>query len=183
MPNAVHETSAVTATVFATRFQPDPPGAIISEEPECAWNAPEEPRVTASRCHETQTELASASRVAFPGQLSASIAEINLCLSQIKSEHIGDAARPGPDGKECAQLSEQGAMSVHPCPTISASAPHCNNSCTTAVRDGDVARRTRQRGQGIPVGSNRSAFQQMRFAMGSAAMSVDRECPLIEVFG
>jgi hypothetical protein len=35
-----------------------------------------------------------------------------LCLSQIKSEHIGDAARPGPDGKECAQLSEQGAMSV-----------------------------------------------------------------------
>src|SRR5664279_3855379 len=106
-----------------------------------------------------------------------------LCLSQIKSEHIGDAARPGPDGKECAQLSEQGAMSVHPCPTISASAPHCNNSCTTAVRDGDVARRKRQRGQGIPVGSNRSAFQHMRFAMGSAAMSVDRECPLIEVFG
>jgi hypothetical protein len=107
----------------------------------------------------------------------------DLCLSQIKSEHIGDAARPGPDGKECAQLSEQGAMSVHPCPTISASAPHCNNSGTTAVRDGDVARRKRQRGQGIPVGSNRSAFQHMRFAMGSAAMSVDRECPLIEVFG
>jgi C4-dicarboxylate-specific signal transduction histidine kinase len=83
MPNAVHETSAVTATVFATRFQPDPPGAIISEEPECAWNAPEEPRVTASRCHETQTELASASRVAFPGQLSASIAEINQPISAV----------------------------------------------------------------------------------------------------
>ncbi len=36
MPNAVRETSAVTAAA-------DPPGAIISEEPECAWNAPEEP--------------------------------------------------------------------------------------------------------------------------------------------
>src|SRR5665811_1463742 len=119
-----------------------------------------------------------------PAKIRAATADqIGLCLSQIKSEHIGDAARPGPDGKGCAQLSEQGAMSVHPCPTISASAPHCNNSCTTAVRDGDVARRKRQRGQSIPVGSNRSAFQHMRFAMGSAAMSVDRECPLIEVFG
>jgi hypothetical protein len=36
---------------------------------------------------------------------------------------------------------------------------------------------------GIPVGSNRLAFQHKRFAMGSAAMSVDRECPLIEVCG
>jgi hypothetical protein len=35
MPNTVDETSAVTTTVFATRFQPDPPGAIISEEPAC----------------------------------------------------------------------------------------------------------------------------------------------------
>jgi C4-dicarboxylate-specific signal transduction histidine kinase len=84
MPNAVHETSAVTATVFATRFQPDPPGAIISEEPECAWNAPEEPACDSEpRCHETQTELASASRVAFLGQLSASIAEINQPISAV----------------------------------------------------------------------------------------------------
>jgi hypothetical protein len=84
MPNAVHETSAVTATVFATRFQPDPPGAIISEEPECAWNAPEQPACDSEpRCHETQTELASASRVAFLGQLSASIAEINQPISAV----------------------------------------------------------------------------------------------------
>ena len=62
MPNAVHETSATTATVFAKRFQAAPPR---SEEPACD----SEPR-----CHETQTELAHANRVAILGQLSASIA-------------------------------------------------------------------------------------------------------------
>jgi len=72
MPNAVHETSAVTATIFATRFQTDPRGAIISEEPACD----SEPR-----CHETQTELASANQVGILGQLSASIAEINRPIS------------------------------------------------------------------------------------------------------
>ena len=35
----------------------------------------------------------------------------------------------------------------------------------------------------FPVGSNRSAFQHIHFAKGSAATSVDRECPLIEAFG
>jgi C4-dicarboxylate-specific signal transduction histidine kinase len=74
MPNAVDETSAVTATVFAKRFQPDPPRAIISEEPA----SDSEPR-----CQETQTELASANRVAIPEQLSASIAEINQPISAV----------------------------------------------------------------------------------------------------
>jgi hypothetical protein len=46
MPNAVHETSAVTATVFAKTFQPDPPGAIISEEPERARGTPRSSHVT-----------------------------------------------------------------------------------------------------------------------------------------
>ena len=59
----------------------------------------------------------------------------------------------------------------------------CDISCTTAVHDGGVARRTQQRGQGTPVGSNRSAVRHIRFAMGSAAMSAGHECPLIEVFG
>ena len=35
------------------------------------------------RCHETQTELASANRVAFLGQLSVSIAEINQPVSAV----------------------------------------------------------------------------------------------------
>jgi C4-dicarboxylate-specific signal transduction histidine kinase len=35
------------------------------------------------RCHETQTQLASANRVAFLGQLSVSIAEINQPVSAI----------------------------------------------------------------------------------------------------
>ncbi len=63
-----------------------------------------------------------------------------LCLSQIKSERIGDAVRPGLDGKEWFRLCEYGVMSGHPCPTISACAPHCSNSCTTAERDEDAAR-------------------------------------------
>jgi hypothetical protein len=75
MPNTVHETSAV---------QPDPPRPIISEESGCAWNAPEEPACDSEpRCHETQTELASANRTAFLAQLSASIAEINQPISAI----------------------------------------------------------------------------------------------------
>ena len=78
MPNAVDETSAVTATVFAKRFQPDPPRAIISEEPACD----SEPR-----CHETQTELARANRVAIPEQLSASIAH------EVKLEDPGGEPR------------------------------------------------------------------------------------------
>src|SRR3981081_3705548 len=36
-----------------------------------------------------------------------------------------------------------------------ASLSRCDNSCTTAVCGGGVARPTQQRGQGIPVGSNR----------------------------
>ena len=68
MPNAVDETSAVTATVFAKTFQPDPSRAIISEEPACD----SEPR-----CHETQTELARAN------QVGASIAEITQPISAV----------------------------------------------------------------------------------------------------
>ena len=64
MPNPVQETSAVTA--------------------EWAWSAPEQPASdSAPRCHETQTELARANRVAILGQLSASIAEINQPISAV----------------------------------------------------------------------------------------------------
>jgi C4-dicarboxylate-specific signal transduction histidine kinase len=62
MPNAVRETSAVTAAVFANGFQTHP---ARLEEPTCD----REPC-----CHQTQTELAHANRVAILGQLSASIA-------------------------------------------------------------------------------------------------------------
>jgi C4-dicarboxylate-specific signal transduction histidine kinase len=80
MPNAADETSAVTSTVF----QPDPPRAIISEEPEWAWSAPEQPtRDSEPRCRETQTELASGGRVEILAQLSASIAEINQPISAV----------------------------------------------------------------------------------------------------
>jgi C4-dicarboxylate-specific signal transduction histidine kinase len=64
MPNAVHEPSAVTA--------------------ECAWNARGESACDSEpRCHETRPELAAANRVEIPGQLSASIAEINQPISAV----------------------------------------------------------------------------------------------------
>jgi C4-dicarboxylate-specific signal transduction histidine kinase len=64
MSNPVHETSAVTA--------------------EWAWSAPEQPGSdSAPRCHETQTELASANQVEILGQLSTSFAEINQPISAV----------------------------------------------------------------------------------------------------
>lgn len=65
MPCAINETAAVTAAVFAQGLQPDLRQAIVAEEPACD----SEPR-----CHETQTRLVAANRVAILGQLSASIA-------------------------------------------------------------------------------------------------------------
>src|SRR5712692_9705846 len=70
-----------------------------------------------------------------------------------------------------------------PSPRIDACVPHYNISGKTAVRDGGAARRTQQRGQGIPVGSNRSAVRHIHFATGSVATLVGRECPSIEVVG
>jgi hypothetical protein len=109
-------------------------------------------------------------------------ADTKLCLSQIKSEYIGDAARPGLEGEEYGLLSEPCVIGAHPCPRIGAWASHYSSSCKKAARDEDAARRTQQHGQGIPAGSNRSAVQHMRFAMASAATSVDHECSWIEPF-
>jgi C4-dicarboxylate-specific signal transduction histidine kinase len=78
MPDAVPETTAAAATAFTGRHHPNPPPDVISEEPECAWTAPERPVCDgAPCCRETRTELASANRGAILGRLSASIAEIN----------------------------------------------------------------------------------------------------------
>src|SRR6476646_7156134 len=60
---------------------------------------------------------------------------------------------------------------------------HYNISCTTAGGGGGDIRRTRQRGRGIPVGSNRSVVRHTRFAMETVETSADRECPLIELVG
>jgi C4-dicarboxylate-specific signal transduction histidine kinase len=74
---AVHATSAVAATAFAERFHPNPRPDMIAAEPEGEQPVSD----SEPRCHETQTELASANRVAFLGQLSASIAKINQPIS------------------------------------------------------------------------------------------------------
>ena len=84
MPRAVHETTAVTAIASTERQHPNPPPDIIAEEPEGPWSALGEPASDSEpRCRETQTELASANRVAFLGQLSASIGEINQTISAV----------------------------------------------------------------------------------------------------
>jgi C4-dicarboxylate-specific signal transduction histidine kinase len=57
---------------------------MIAEESERASSIPEQPAGDSEPlCHETQAELASANRVAFLGQLSASIAEINQPISAV----------------------------------------------------------------------------------------------------
>jgi len=61
MPCAVNATSAVTATTLAERFDPNCPPDVLDEEPEFAF----------------------ANGVAFLGQLSASIAEINQPISAV----------------------------------------------------------------------------------------------------
>src|ERR1700704_4328646 len=95
-----------------------------------------------------------------------------VCLSKIKSGHIGGAARRELGGKESARLVRRHARTARPSPTIDACAIHCNISCTTAAGGGGGARRARQRGQGIPVGLNRSAVRHIRVARGNAATSV-----------
>ena len=82
--------------------------------------------------------------------------------------------------KEYARLVRRRGRSEHLSPKANASLSRCDNSCTTAGRDGGVARRTQQRGQGIPCGSNRSAFQHIHFAKGArgdvgrSRMPIDR---------
>src|SRR5712671_5680677 len=108
---------------------------------------------------------------------------MHLSLSQIKSEHIGGVARRELGDKECFRPVRRRAKPARPSPRIDACVPHYNISDKTAVRDGGAALRTQQRGQGIPVGSNRSAVRRIHFATGSVATLVGRECPLIEVVG
>jgi hypothetical protein len=45
---------------------------------------------------------------------------INLCLPEIKREHIGDAVHPGSDSTECVLLPRRNVISARPCSTIGA---------------------------------------------------------------
>src|SRR5258708_21074306 len=106
-----------------------------------------------------------------------------LSLSQIKSEHIGGVARRGMGDKECFRRVRRRAKPARPSPRIGACVSHYNISDKTGAHVGGAALRTQQCGQGIPVGSNRSAVRRIHFATGSVATLVGRECPLIEVVG
>jgi uncharacterized protein (DUF2235 family) len=65
---------------------------------------------------------------------------VALCLSQIKSGHIGGVARRELGGKECPRLVRRRARSAHLSAKINASVSRCDNSCTTAGCDGGGAR-------------------------------------------
>src|SRR3977135_3481777 len=94
-----------------------------------------------------------------------------LCLSQIKSGHIGGVARREFGGKECARLLRRRARSAHLSPKINASVSRCDNSCTTAVCGGGVARPTQQR---FPSDRTDQPFS-ICVLPRSAATSVGRE--------
>src|SRR5882672_8657802 len=64
-----------------------------------------------------------------------------LCLSKIKSGHIGGAARREWGDKGSARPVRRHARPAHPSPRIDACGRHCNISCTTAVGDGGGSRR------------------------------------------
>src|SRR5260370_23981633 len=49
---------------------------------------------------------------------------IELCLPQIKPEHIADAVHPGSDGTECVPLPRPHVISAPPCSTINECAVH-----------------------------------------------------------
>src|ERR1700730_9550503 len=124
-----------------------------------------------------------AENAALRHQLIVLRRKVKVCLSKIKCGHIGVDARGELGANESARPVRRYARTAHPSPRIDACGRHYNISCTTAAGDGGGTRRTRQRGRGIPVGSNRSAVRHTRFAMETAGTSADRECPLIEVVG
>ena len=84
MPYTVHATCAITATAFAKSCHPNPAPDTVVAEPERACSAREQPVSDREpQFHEAEAQLASADRVAFLVQLSASIAEINQPISAV----------------------------------------------------------------------------------------------------
>src|SRR5258708_6840957 len=106
--------------------------------------------------------------------------ERELCLPQIKPEHIGDAVHPGSDGTECAPLPRRHVISARPCSTISECACHYSSPCRTAAHGADGVRRKPRYDRGIPCGSSRSNVLHMRFARVNAETSGGLECRSIE---
>src|SRR6202162_670881 len=104
----------------------------------------------------------------------------DLCLPQIKPEHIGDAVHPGSDGTQCAPLPRRPVISARPCSTISECACHCSSPCRTVAHGADGVRRTPRYDRGIPCGSSRSTVLRMRFARVNAETSGGLECRSIE---
>ena len=104
----------------------------------------------------------------------------DLCLPQIKPEHIGDAVHPGSDGTERVPLSRRHVISARLCSTISECACHYSSPCRTAAHGADGVRRTPRYDRGIPCGSSRSSVLRMRFARVNAETSGGLECRLIE---
>ena len=106
-----------------------------------------------------------------------------LCLSEIKSEHIEGVNRQELVSAECVQPPERPVGLAHLSSGIDACVRRCNSACRSGAGDADVARRTRRHDQDIRAGSNRSTVQHVRSAMAIAVPLVGHECPLSERVG
>jgi hypothetical protein len=78
---------------------------------------------------------------------------------------------------QCDQRHVLFAATARPCRLKGACEPRYSRSRKIAADGEDAARRTRQRGQDIPGGSNRSPFHNTRSATAIAARLADPECP------
>ena len=69
-----------------------------------------------------------------------------MCLSQIRSAHIGDAIHQGPGGRLCGQRPRSRARSAHLWSKDRGCASHCSGRCMTATGDGDSSIIARESG-------------------------------------
>ena len=108
---------------------------------------------------------------------------IPLSLSETKFGHIGGASHPGLAPVECGRWSLRRGLPANPCSMRGASGFDCSSLRKIEVDTEGAARQTQQYGQGIPVGSSRSAFHNSHSAMAIAVRLADPECPSPEDVG
>jgi hypothetical protein len=100
-----------------------------------------------------------------------------LSLSETKSGHIGDATRLGLARQEYGRRSGSRAILAHPYSVTGACELDYSSLRKIEADAENAARQIQRYGQGIPVGSSRSAFHNNHSAMAIAARLADHECP------
>ena len=85
--------------------------AVIGDEPRVAYNRVLLSSVLTGETTPEDIELKPMSRWRDRGVTL----KVDLCLPQIKPEHIGDAVHPGSGGTECIPLLRRHVISARPC--------------------------------------------------------------------